>query len=254
MKQEEIIIEAASKVHEDWCIQEYKGFFDRARQIYQNGEKNIASAFYQACYKGSTKRNELELDIQYLLGHQTMFVNCINDFQTFMKLVNVGGITVKRFTERKLTLEEQSKFIKTNDYKLETSEENILRDFRALSSSSKTENLEAAISAYTVFEQFSKAGISLEQMQTNNEIRNLIGVAIHTEWLKRNPSHQNNSLKVAYLELDEWTKKQDLTVFDALVSVAKKNNVIINKEESFVLPNYLLEEQIVLEDIKNKIM
>ena len=36
---------------------------------------------------------------------------------------------------------------------------------------SQKENLDAAISAYTVFEQLSKAGITIEQMREDAEIR-----------------------------------------------------------------------------------
>ena len=68
-------------------------------------------------------------------------------------------------------------------------------------------------------------------MLENSEIRNLIGVGIHTDWMKRNPNHPNESLKVSYSELDDWTKQQDLTIFDALIKVVKKNNIVIEKDE-----------------------
>jgi len=254
MEKENIIIGAASKVHEDWCMQEYKGFWERAKKIYDNGEKNFGTALNKACYKGETKRNELFIDIPYMVMHEAKANNILNDFSIFMSFVNSGALDIKRFTKRELTEEEQIINIRTNNYKKETAEENILRDFKYLSASSKKENLEAAVSAYSVFEQFSKAGISIEEMKTNAEIRNLIGVAIHTDWLKRNPNHENEDLKVAYSNLDEWTKSQDLTVFDALVSVAQQNNVVINKEDGFNLPDYLLEEQMILENIRNKKM
>jgi len=198
--------------------------------------------------------NELFIDIPYMVMHEAKANNILNDFSIFMSFVNSGALDIKRFTKRELTEEEQIINIRTNNYKKETAEENILRDFKYLSASSKKENLEAAVSAYSVFEQFSKAGISIEEMKTNAEIRNLIGVAIHTDWLKRNPNHENEDLKVAYSNLDEWTKSQDLTVFDALVSVAQQNNVVINKEDGFNLPDYLLEEQMILENIRNKKM
>lgn len=85
--------------------------------------------------------------------------NCLNNFYDFMYLVKAGALDIKRFTKRNLTPEEQKKNIVNGDYKKETEEENILRDFKLLSSDSKKENLEAAISAYTVFEQLSKKKI-----------------------------------------------------------------------------------------------
>ena len=59
MKREDLIIEAAALVHDDWCKQEYEAFFNRARKIYLDGEKNIGVVLRAACYKGDNKRNEI---------------------------------------------------------------------------------------------------------------------------------------------------------------------------------------------------
>ena len=252
MEKENLIIEAAAKVHEDWCMQEYKGFWDRARQIYQSGEKDIVTVLNQACFKNNQKRNEIVIDMENISNSQTNLNNCIDDFNIFINLIKTGLINIKRFTKRNLTEEEQIKNIKSGNYNPETEEENILRNFNELSSDSKKENLEAAISAYTVFEQFSKACISIEQMLTDSKIRNMIGIAIHTDWLKRNKNHPNDSLKVSYDNLDDWIKQQDLTVFDALITVVKTNDIKVQKEEGYSLPDYLLEEQQVLEELKTK--
>lgn len=251
MKKEELIIEAASEVHKEWCMQEYKGFFDRAQKELSNG-KSMKDALYSACYKNGTKRNELWIDAGYMVGHETMATNCLKDFDVFMHFVRATAFEIKRFTKRTLTLKEQIEMGGSGDYKKESQEENILRNFKTLSVDSKKENLEAAISAYKVYEELKRAGVTDEQLTSNSEIRNLIGVAIHTDWMRRNPEHPNDSLKVSYEELDDWTKSQDLTVFDALVKVARKNNVEILSEDGYRLPDYLLEEQQTLSDIKGK--
>lgn len=261
MNKEDLIIEAASVVYEDWCEQEYLAFFKRAREAYIKGE-SVSTALNLACYKGEQKRNEVSIalndmfDAEATMGmgyfDPNMNTNILSSFEYFMTFVKASTIKIKRFTKRNLTMEEQLENSLSGDYKVETGEENILRPFRSLSADSKIENLDAAIGAYNVFETFSKAGISVAQMEIDEKLRNLIGVAIHVDWLKRNKEHPNSSLKVAYSELDDWTKQQDLTVFNALLSVVKANNISIGKVDGYTLPDYLVEEQIVLEQIKKK--
>ena len=253
MEKENLIIEAASLVHEDWCKQELEAFFNRAKKIQMNGEDNISKALRGACYKGDIKRNEIYIDVSFMVGHETLASRCLDSFDSFMYLVKIGAIEIKRFTPRNLTDEEKKEKLFKGDYREQSKEENILHDFKYLSADSQKENLEAAISAYKVFEELSKVGISIEEMLENAEIRNLIGVGIHTDWMKRNPNNSNESLKVPYSELDDWTKQQDLTVFDALIKVIKKNNVKIEKDVNrFFMPDYLLEESKTLENLKNQ--
>lgn len=244
--EEELIIATASKVHEDWCMQELHGFWNRAVNNMKNGSLKLADALNQACFKGDKKRNELFLDVPCILGHESIANNCLNDFNDFMILVKMGAFDIKRFTKRNLTLDEQKNA--GENYKKDTGEENILRPFINLSAESKKENLEAAIGAYNVFVQMSKAGITIEQMEKNPEIANMIGIAIHTDWLKRNMNHPNEDLKVPYANLDEWTQNQDLTVFNALLSVVKLNpeKYFIPREEGFKLPDYEVEESELL--------
>ena len=35
----ELIINAASKVHNDWCCQELEGFFERGKKVYKNSKR-----------------------------------------------------------------------------------------------------------------------------------------------------------------------------------------------------------------------
>ncbi len=243
---ENLIIQAASSVHADWCIQELKAFYERAKVAYQE-VGNPGEAFRRACFKGNQKRNEVLFDGAWINLHETLISKIFNSFEDFMIVFNRGGIDVKRFVKRNLTAEE-IKNQNYEDYKKETGEENILRPFTSLSADSKKENLEAAVGAYNVYVQMSKAGISIEDMLNNLEIRDIIGVAIHTDWLKRNMNHPNDSLKVPYSQLDEWTKSQDLVVFDALLGVVRKNleQYKVMSEEGFVLPDYVEEEKNLL--------
>lgn len=253
MEKEELIIEAATMVHEDWCKQEIEAFYNRAKQIYENGGNNFAGPLYKACYKDNVERNEIYIDTSFLMGHEYYAENCYDDFNKFMKLIKMGILEIKRFVPRNLTDEEARKKSMDGDYNKFTKKENILKEFKYLSSASQKENLEAAISAYTVFEELYKAGVSIEEMKENLEIRNLIGVGIHTDWMKRNPNHPNENLKVSYSKLDPWTKQQDLTVFDAVIKAVEKNGIIVeNIEEKVSIPNYILEESKTLENLQKK--
>lgn len=251
MEKEKLIIEVAALVHEDWCKQELEAFYNRTKKIYMSGDKSIKDALNGACYKGDTKRNEIFIDVPFMVGNETFSDNCLDSFDSFIKLIKLGGLEVKRFTTRNLTDEEIKIREKLGDYKSESKEENILVDFKLLSKDSQKENLDAAISAYAVFEDMLNAGISLDEMYNSPEIRNQIGIGIHTDWLKRNPNHSNDSLKVPYSELDDWTKQQDLTVFDALLKVVKYKNINIEHSIKKVdIPNYSEEERKVLEQIR----
>ena len=156
------------------------------------------------------------------------------------------GQTYFAVQTRKMELAEEE--IKKAGKNYKNGEENILRDFRQLSSASKKENLEAAIGAYNVYEKLSKAGISIDAMENNPEIKNIIGVAIHTDWLKRNVNHPDDSLKVSYDKLDSWTKQQDLTVFSALLGVVKANGnkYLVEPVSGEKIPNYFDEDQELL--------
>ena len=247
-EREKLIVAAASKVHEDWCTQELKAFFERVREIHKENPELFGDSFRKACEKNGKKRNEIELDAAYLAMHETLAIRALTDFNSFMKLVDAGAIEVKRFVGRNLT---DAEMIKAgNNYR--NGEENILRSFLELSAESKKENLDAAIGAYNVFVEFSKAGITVEHMLNDENLTRMIGIAIHTDWLKRNPNHENESLKVPYDELDEWTQGQDITVFKALLEVVMKNKdkFLVNVEPGFQLPNYLEEEKVILESMR----
>ena len=239
---QQIVVESASKVHEDWCMQELNGYFERTKNNF-NGN-NYGEAFEKGCYKKEQKRNEVELDVVYLQWHETMLNSGMEDFNGFIRLVNKGAVNVKRFVNRNLNNEEIVKA--GSNYK--NGQENILRSFSELSDDSQKENLDAAIGAVNVYVQLSQAGISIEEMEKNPEIRDLIGIAIHTDWLKRNPNHPNEDLKVPYDQLDEWTQQQDLTVYGAMLNVVKNNpeKYYVPAIEGAIVPDYDKEEKELL--------
>jgi len=304
--QEELIIAVASKVHEDWCMQELVAYFKRAQEIIATlGEKEVVveennekvnadkelerrsfisflkrkketmikpveekqkvvvynpvlEALEQACFKNGVKRNELVLDTSYLVAHNTKAMLCLNSFDDFLDLFKAGAINVKRFVKRTLTGEEMAKEDNRGidtDYKKDTGEENILRAFINLSADSKRENLEAALGAVNVYTEWCRAGISIEQMKSDEGIRDLIGVAIHTDWLKRNMEHSNDSLKVPYRDLDEWTKQQDLTVFDAVIDIILKarDKYFVKQVDGYLIPDYVEMECELLDNKTRKL-
>ena len=239
---EELIIGAASKVHEEWCNGELEGYYNRAVNAVKEG-KNDAEALLYACIKGDEVRNEVSLK-KFPEGY-------LDSFDNFMKAFKSGDITIKRFAKRDLTDEEIARDLITGNYDLEKGE-NILRDFLLLSNDSKKENLDAAIGAYNVFEDYSKAGVSVSSMENDPKIKEQIGVAIHADWLKRNPEHPNDSLKVPYNELDEWTQAQDLSVFSALLQTVKENEISIDKVAGYTVKDAKEEEAKALDAIKNR--
>ena len=52
--------------------------------------------------------------------------------------------------------------------------------------------------------------------------------------------HPDDSLKVPFDYLDDWTKRQDITVYKALMSVVKNNPEIykVQQVEGAMIPNY----------------
>jgi len=242
---ESLIITSAAKVHEDWCEQELRGFWERAVTTKQTIE-NPGDALRAACFKGEQKRNEIFIDAPQMSSYGSAGDKIFTDFDYFKSIVDAGAIEVKRMVPRDLTKEEISKNTLTDDYV--DGKENILRPFLKLSAASQKENLDAAIGACNVYVQLGEAGVSIERMETDPELREMIGVAIHTDWLKRNVDHPNDSLKVPYSQLDEWTQQQDLTVFGALLTKVKENpeKYAVQPVAGVYIPDYLEEEQAVL--------
>ena len=249
---EELIVLIASKMHEDYCEDEYNDYFERLVQIKKEGNiTTLGDILRQACFDNDVKRNEVTLDIAWLQMHEILANAMFSDYNVFKTVIKGGGIELKDFAIRDLIEEEIIEMQKTGDYRVETKEENILRPFIKLSSDSKKENLAAALGAFSVYEDLSKAGISIEEMETDPKIRNIIGIAIHTDWLKRNLDHEDESIKIPYSDLTEQAKEQDLTVFGALLHVVKKDmsRYKINPEPNHQIQNY---EELEKEVLSNK--
>ena len=233
----QLILEAASKVHEAWCVGEIRAFYSRFVKELEDA-KTPREALDKACYKNGKKRNEIELDVSWIQFHETETLLAFKSFEQFKHLVDLGIIEVKRFTKRSLTKQEQNLAEKNNNYNTQTQEENILRPFEQLSADSQAENLQAARGAVYVYEEYAKRGVTLEQL-TSEKAKRAVGTLIHADWMRRNePTEANKHLFVPYNELDDWAKQQDLDVFMALIEEVKKD------EES-----YRIEPEANLDDI-----
>ena len=237
---EELINKAASKIHEAWCEGELRAFYARFTAEIEKGEKKVV-ALQNACKKNGKQRNELELDVEWIKSNKLTAVDALKTFEGFKDLFNAGIIKVKRFTKRYLTEEEQKKAGKEN-YNEKTQEENILRSFDELSNDSRKENLSAAIGAVEVYEDYAKRGILIKEI-SDEETKNIIGKLIHADWMRRNErTEANKHLFVPYEELDDWTKQQDLDVFEAVIDEIKKDETkyAVEREEGLmdILPDF----------------
>lgn len=211
-------------LHEEWCNQELYAFFLRAQQEFAKC-KRYGQALEQACYKGGEKRNEVEVDTGWLVGHETMAELCLTDFHIFKQLFDKGVIEVKRFTKRTLTSEE----IARSGRNYVDGKENILRGFSALSSASQADNLEAARVVIGLVYDKAMAGEPI----TDEELEQM-GSVIHEEWLKRNswvydPNYGNPKLAVPYEQLSpEEQEKDKAQVGPALAKVQAYLNGLID--------------------------
>lgn len=244
-QREELIVLAAAKMHSAYCEDEYRDFFNRLVQIKKEGKiTNPGDMLRKACYENDVQRNEVFLDVAWLQFNETLANLMFSDYDSFKNVIERGGIILKDFSIRDLTDEEIIEMQQTGDYRIETKEENILRPFVQLSNDSKKENLAASLGAFKVYEELSKAGITIEEMENNPEVRNMIGIAIHTDWLKRNMDHEDESIKIPFSDLTEQAKEQDLTVFGALLHVVKKD---IDKYKIKPVPDYQIPDYASLE-------
>ena len=193
-----------SDLHDEWCRQELYSFFLRAQQEFAKSQ-NYGEALRRACYKGEEKRNEVELDVGFLVGHDILADQCLTDFNVFLRLFQLGAIEVKRFTKRNLTPDEISQM---GDNYVD-GKENILRNFSSLSNASQKDNLEAARVAIELVYDKTVLGESF----TAEEIEQMASV-IHDEWLKRNdwvfnPEYGNPKLAVPYAQLSKEEQDKD---------------------------------------------
>ena len=201
---ESLSYDLGADLHEAWCNQELYAFFLRAQQEFSK-TNDYDQALRQACYKGEDKRNEVEIDTEWLNSNEQTASQCLTDFNVFKDLFDKGIIQVKRFTKRSLTPEEISRA--GNDYV--DGKENILRSFSQISSASQMDNLEAAKVAIEQVYDKVMAGESI----TDEELERMASV-IHEEWLNRNswvydPNYGNPSLAVPYEELSKEEQDKD---------------------------------------------
>lgn len=242
MKKENIIVEVSALIYKNWSEKELKKFYERAKKIYIDGEKNIAKALRAACYENNIKTNEIYIDVPFIQAHEILAQHCLDDFSSFLKLVNLGMFNISKNNLRE--------YESITNFKESSKNEMYFADIYHSSQDMQREILASVISSYTVFEDLSKAGISIDEMLVNEEFRNIIGTALHTEWLKRNSETLNRNLKIPFSKLDSQTKKQYLIIFDNLIRFIRDNNIKTDKNYSNLpMPDYSLKEKNVLLDL-----
>jgi len=252
---EKLIIEVATEMHSSYCEDELRDFFTRMKKIKSESFfKEESKILEAACFVNGKRRNDIILDTEWLQFNSLKAIQMFTDYKVFKELFNNGIIEIKDFVPRSLTEIEIREKQEKGDYKTETGEENILRPFIVLSQASKKENIDGALGAYQVYEDLAMAGVTIEQMEKDYKIRNLIGIAIHTDWLQRNMNHENDNLKIPYNFLEKQGQEQDLTVFDALLKVVKVNGdkYMISPVQNHQIKDYIALEQEVLSS-KNEI-
>lgn len=245
---EELIVKTASRIHENWCLEDLQEFYKRAREAKETGMSE-GETLTSACFQNGYQVNEVLIDIPFLTAHETLASSCFTSFDNFLELVQHDAIEVRKYVKRDLTEKEIEENLIDNNYKVETGEENILRPFAKLSADSRREYLEVAIACFKTYSEMSKAGISIDQMEKSQEIRDMVGLSINNNLLRRNMEYIDESLIVPYSQLDDYVKEQDLKAFDTLINTVKSNinKYEVKKEEGYSLPNYLEEQERILE-------
>lgn len=264
---EELANEAAASVHEEWIDNELQNFHARFLEALKKEPNSPQKALLEACFveKNGKKvqRNEVEIDADWCRQNPVTAYNMLLDFKRFKnEMIKKGFVTVKRFTERVVTPEEQKRL--GADYK--EGKENILRPFSELSASSKQENLDAAVSAVTTYIMFAASGRDLLQHITDDggfsetvtdEQKKTIGTLIHADWMQRNDVNDSNRyLFVEYDALDAYPKQQDLNVFKAVMQKVKQNlqryAAKISKKITKVKAGKIEEEVLISKGVKQE--
>ena len=219
--------ELGADLHTEWCMEELKSFYKRFKEAYSKLD-NYGRALEEACYKNGTKRNECELDISFLVGHDIYASRIATDFKVFVNLFKLGAIEVKRYTKRKLTEEETHR----TDIDYVDGKENILREFKYLSVASQKDNLEAAVVAISLV--YDKV---MNGEEITEETLDKLAIIVHEEWLRRNDwvfdkEYGNPTLAVPYFKLPEDEKEKDrVQLRQAILKVQQYAKGNINIDE-----------------------
>ena len=240
----ELIAEVAEVLHNTWVEEEIRNFYNGAKVAKNNFAQGIENLILAACYKQGKKRYEVSYDKDELVRRQVEIVESLDDYDAFRTLVGNSPeyvVNVKKYAKRNIVDSE-----KQSDYKYSTGEENILRPFNELSELSKKENVAAAIDAYNAYKELIEAGITLEEMKKNSEVRNLVLKSMNISQMKGDLEY-----RVRFSELDEREKEKDLFAFDVLINVVENNRSytlypLVDKE----VPDYDKIENNIIEGIQ----
>lgn len=241
---EQLINNAAARVHAAWCEEELKAYYSRYLEARKTTD--VKTALEQACLKNGQKRNEVEINLSKNFTIKSLEQKLLT-FKSFLQTCKEGRVlSVKRYTTRTLTTAEQ----KAAGKNYIDGQENILRPFEHLSSASKQENLSAAIDAAAVYIELAKRGATLSKLR-RDKFKEIIGTLIHADWIKRNSSSVSSrpELFVPYDKLDSWVAGQDLTVFYALLDEVEANPKLYEVKVEKDLPSidHFAEERAALQ-------
>ena len=238
--------EVAETLHNTWCDNEIKEFFDRARIAKGNFSQGIENILYAACYKKGKKTNEVSFDKDVLKENESQFVEALEDFQLFKTLVgkdNTFIVEVRKYVKRNLDNSERQE-----DFKASTGEENILRPFQELSMVSKADNIAAAAYAVEAYKELASAGISVDAMKHDIDLRTLAEKSMHISYLKE---HKDD--KTYFMNLDSETKEKDLRVFDVLLEIIENaREYTLYPVKDVTIPDYDQIEKDVINGVFKK--
>ncbi len=240
-----LVTEIATTLHNNWCDNEIREYFERAKVAKGNFSQGIENILNAACYKKGKKTNEISINREAFETNKDALVSALDDFELFKTLVgkdNTYVVEVRKYAKRNLDAPERQE-----DFKASTGEENILRPYEELSMRSKSENIAAAGRAVDAYKELASAGITLDEMKNNADARVLAGKIMHIGYLE-----DNKDDKTYFNDLSSDIKDKDLMVFDTLIGIVENaREYTLYPVEGVTLPDYDQIEKDVINGVAN---
>lgn len=247
---DELIEDVARGIQADYCERELRKFYARVQKVIDRGVTNLEGILQAACYEmingRNTKMNYFEAGVRIIKDNGLLLEKSLDNYDDFKKVIGYDDnclVKVQKYVNRYVPNNEQQ--LIDFKYIAGSPNENILRSYDNLSSVSKLELINKAKSAYNVYYELSKAGMSISDMEANKE---LVGLGMYIEWLKNNkPNYAVN-----YEEISSSIKEENMIAFDKLLEVVKKDkNYKISPVDNYSVPDYLTIEKELIEKINN---
>ena len=254
----EIISRVLNDVHKDYCENELKSFYERVKKNKENGY-SILECYEIACYlyidrgsaKNNVRNNYFDKNLRTVLsmpGNYELFNNCLNSYDDFKKVVNYEDDSLLKLKHYVKSLAPVAE--KDVDYiYINTSRsENILVDYNSLSDAFKKPLIAAATSAYDVYYELSKAGLSIDEMRNSEE---LVGIGMNVNYLRNTMS----APVIKYTDLDFESKDRNKKMFNRLLEIVEKNKDLYKIEpvDGYEIPNYPELEEKIEYSINNQV-